>query len=255
MPMYGDDSRLSNMALSRISVLHVSLVGDSSSVGIPPDDDYLRKQYMTTFPPSFDRLIADLRDALLEAERMQAASAALPGAKLPPPVTCYSQRNPTWVGDRMGTGTGTVGEFGCWITAGASIVSDAAGQAFTPKQMNDWLQAHGGYQNGAYLVAADMICKPLPGVIRFVERVNCPTVPAPLQKMRDWLDGGGYLIVVVKVATTDGTHFVRVTDVDVTGDSCEIMDSWDGTLATIPPKYHEKSAKYIIQAALFYAKA
>jgi hypothetical protein len=65
-------------------------------------------------------------------------------------TTAFSQRDPRWARDQLGTSSYTIAQAGCLITALASILVDF-GVPTDPHRLNAWLTDHRGYANDCLL--------------------------------------------------------------------------------------------------------
>ena len=139
-------------------------------------------------------------------------------------VTAFSQRDPRWAGDPLGTAGGqTIGTAGCLITAVASGLCDL-GAATNPAMLNAWLSQHGGYSNGNLFVWAAVG----PLGVKLEQFIDCAKVDAPLGVIRDALTAGKVVIVELD-SIPDGAlhpHFARVLSVSADGKDCALMDPW-----------------------------
>jgi hypothetical protein len=59
-------------------------------------------------------------------------------------MTPFSQRDPRWGRDPLGTSAYTIAQAGCLITAAASMLADF-GVPTDPGRLNRWLRSHDGY--------------------------------------------------------------------------------------------------------------
>src|SRR5688572_22950625 len=100
------------------------------------------------------------------------------------PVPVWSQRDPRWAKQRLGTvNTTTIGSHGCAITSIAMM--DAAfdpANPWTPNAVDDLFTKKGGYARGN-LVIWDAIIRLLPNCSA-QGNVNCETVPAPVAELK-----------------------------------------------------------------------
>lgn len=83
------------------------------------------------------------------------------------PINVYRQTDPAWANDRMGNG-GTIGQQGCMMT------SLAMAFRVSPKDLNRWLNANGGYANGGLLNHQRAAAFDGPGGIQYVGPGNLP---------------------------------------------------------------------------------
>jgi hypothetical protein len=134
--------------------------------------------------------------------------------------TAFSQRDPRWSGDPLGTCGYTLGRAGCLVTAAASVLADF-GVSTDPKRLNAWLRDHDGYADGCLFRFAAIA-----GVgAELVELIRRPASPAT-GDILDALDAGR---AVIAELARDGitTHWVRIyAGVLDPGFTWYIMDPW-----------------------------
>ena len=136
-------------------------------------------------------------------------------------VTCFSQRDPRWQAEKLGTGAQTIGQAGCLLTAMASLLVDF-GVPTDPHRLNRWLMSHGGYHDGNLFVFGSVA-----GLGADVgDYINCATVPAPVESIKTMLEAGCGVLCEVDYAPggTLQRHWVRV--VALSERSGWIMDPW-----------------------------
>jgi len=136
-------------------------------------------------------------------------------------ITSFSQRDPRWQAELLGTGPITIGRAGCLITSMASLLVDF-GVPTDPHRLNLWLRSHGGYSAGTLFnfrsaagLGADL-----------ADYVDCARTPAPVDALITALEGG--CGVIIKVDSDPGgtlnPHWVRL--VSLSAKSGWIMDPW-----------------------------
>jgi hypothetical protein len=59
-------------------------------------------------------------------------------------MAAFSQRDPRWANDQLGSSSHTIAQAGCLITAAASMLTDF-GVPIDPGRLNRWLRSHNGY--------------------------------------------------------------------------------------------------------------
>ncbi|MBQ9818518.1 MAG: C39 family peptidase [Proteobacteria bacterium] len=67
-------------------------------------------------------------------------------------VPLYGQGDPQWGGDYVGSSGKTIGEIGCAMTSSTMVLNKISGKSFTPKEMNNYLNNHGGYGPGGGII-------------------------------------------------------------------------------------------------------
>ena len=135
--------------------------------------------------------------------------------------TSFSQRDPRWAKDKLGTCALTIGEAGCLISAVASMLVDF-GAPTDPGRLNRWLNTHHGYLRGC-----QYIWDSVRGLgANLGALIHCPTQPAPIERIEAALASGCGVIAEVdsKPGGKVQQHWVRVLQV-VEGE-CLIMDPW-----------------------------
>ena len=104
----------------------------------------------------------------------------------------FSQRDPRWAADLLGSSDITLGRAGCLITAAATMVADW-GVETEPGRLNAWLRSHGGYLRGNLLIFGTLV-----GLgAQCIGYVDCKAVPAPVHRMRDALSAGNVVFAAV----------------------------------------------------------
>jgi len=64
----------------------------------------------------------------------------------------YSQRDPKWASDPLGTCRTTIGDKGCALTSAAMLLRAAGATDVTPKTLNRWLTENQGYLKGCEII-------------------------------------------------------------------------------------------------------
>src|SRR5512134_3723838 len=136
----------------------------------------------------------ELKNLRLQVGEIAAAIDRLIAGHSAPP-TVYCQRNQPWSNDKLGTSQSTLGLEGCLVTGSASMLTDA-GKKLTPGELNAFLKANGGFVNdaGGPTNAKRMVWATLNklGVVKFVNRVECWWVAAPMTDIKKFLDAGDF---------------------------------------------------------------
>lgn len=186
--------------------------------------------------------------------------------RVAPPL--WSQRDPKWKDYHLGSGTTTIGSYGCLLTSIAMGLTALLGQEITPLEMNDRLNMVGGFTGEN---RNRLIWSKVPEAYRQVELVtliHCTTTPAPTTQIDQWLKLG-YVVVVrvdMKLATTEvDQHWVLL----VSGNGTQgygIHDPWplpdDQREFAMPPAYCRmdvkppwNAARAIFSVAVYRRKA
>jgi len=171
-----------------------------------------------------------------------------------PIATIFSQRDPAWAKDNMGVSGGTIAKYGCLMCCLASILKDA-GYDTDPRRLNAWLNANGGYVNGANLSNFALIESFK--VVKLVRPVIFTPTPSgatvALDKARATIDAGGFATVMVDFngaphsAEKDvAMHWVRWLGVNDT-----VMEPWEGKIMPISPRFGKTPSVSIWRVALY----
>ncbi len=172
------------------------------------------------------------------------------------PVTLFSQRNPAWAGDYLGTSGLTIGGAGCAM-ASVAMAGTAVETALTPKILNQRLSANGGYTSGGLLYWA-IAGEQIPGLDYLTYRTwrTSPKPPADVPAIKAALARGEFVVVQVDfVPHTSAldTHFVLVLS-DL-GDDLLVADPWTGERIRLLERYGKGDLEQSIYAAAFYRKS
>lgn len=140
-------------------------------------------------------------------------------------IVAFSQRDERWAGQQLGEGKLTIGQAGCLLSAVASLLA-SWGQDTDPGRLNDFVQRSYGFVDGNLFVFASvdgLAC-------RFVEFVDCETVPAPVAKLQAAVASGRGVVCCVD-ATPGGPvdkHWVWLYAVGEAAQSAgwQIVDPW-----------------------------
>lgn len=152
----------------------------------------------------------------------------------------WSQRDPRWSGDKLGTCIWTMGQRGCLVTDAAMGITKAIGAEVTPGRLNAQLKDVGGYVYGCDLVF-NRIAKLYPS-IQFIELVRYPKTLAPAADIARWVAQGDIVIVLIDMDVSDpdvDQHWVLI----VGGDESvlKIHDPWpmpdNQQQLLLPPAY------------------
>ena len=141
----------------------------------------------------------------------------------------YSQRDPAWSQQKLGTGKLTIGNVGCLLTCAAGVLTSYC-HPINPEQLNQYLINNHGFVDDNLFVFQSL--EPLGA--KLGDLIFCPYVDAPLAKIRNALSLGCEIIVEVD-STPGGTiqqHWVRLLD------EFTISDPWQLPGKTIVPIKH-----------------
>lgn len=178
---------------------------------------------------SFFSFLGDAEIARGVAEINASLPAPTPAPKR---ITAYSQLDPRWRGDALGTAGGKkLADAGCLVTAVASALVDLGCGPHTPGSLNAWLKRNAGFVQGNLFVW---------GAVRglgaqLTSYQTCRWTPAPVDAIRKALAAGRMVIAQVdaKPGGDLDQHFVRVLSVDADGRDATIMDPWQAPGAEI----------------------
>jgi hypothetical protein len=107
-------------------------------------------------------------------------------------VVAFSQRDPRWQAEKLGTGELTLGQAGCLVTAAASLLA-SWGVETDPSRLNQYVKQHYGYVDDNLFVFASV-----DGLnCRFVELIDCWSVPAPVDRLAAAVGAGAGVLVCV----------------------------------------------------------
>lgn len=133
----------------------------------------------------------------------------------------FSQRDPRWSGELLGSGPGTIGRVGCLMTAAASMLA-SWGVDTDPQRLNRWLITHRGYANGNLMTFSALA----PFGVHFVAYIKCATVPAPVTRLIQDVQGGAGVLICMdwQPGKTLQPHWVHVTGLGQADG--QISDPW-----------------------------
>ena len=146
----------------------------------------------------------------------------------------YLQRDDQWKLKRLGFGSGTIGSYGCYLTALASGLT-RFGWDFDPGTLNDYLKSKdlytGEFRN---YIDVENIAAVLPDMFLGFEKIEPWD---DMSQLENFLDGN--YVVVAKVSAVGiggtGTHFVLVDD--TSGPNAIIHDPWTGEYQPVATRY------------------
>lgn len=157
-------------------------------------------------------------------------------------VPIFSQRDPRWARQRLGTVDGTsIGSHGCLITS-IAMMDDAfdPNNPWTPARVDDEFTDKQGYANGN-LVIWSRIQKLLPnsgyqGVDWCPNATKTtPAVPAPVEKLKGHIASGGLAILQVGFSgVSSRMHFLLAVGYE--GNDIIFHDPWYGDRASFASK-------------------
>ncbi len=149
----------------------------------------------------------------------------------------YSQTDPRWTNQRLGTvNDWTLGLYGCFVTA-MSNVAEHFGYDLTPAELDDIFTDRGLYVDGG-LCVDDMLSKVKPD-IKFAGVYHCEDAPCDLSVFNEFNNYEHEAIVELDASAAPGiqTHFNRFYDYDADTGVVRIVDSEDGEIVAINRRY------------------
>ena len=161
-------------------------------------------------------------------------------------VPVFSQNDPRWKNNQLGTSSTTIGWNGCLITC-CAMVMKFYGNDTDPARLNTWLTANGGYANGNLLYWGKI---PFP----ISTWVDCMDVPAPLSQIDAALARGEPVIVHVDFVPSTNPideHYVLLIG-KLADEDYVMVDSWDGKTLSFKARY--KDARRFIFRIVSYKK-
>lgn len=156
-------------------------------------------------------------------------------------VEPYSQNDPRWRNNRLGTSGTTIGWNGCLITCVAMVMSyymqlkDAEGthSYTTPAILNNWLTQNNGYSDGNLFNWNSI------PILKISTWVDCLLTPAPLSQIDACLGRGEPVIVHVDFYPSTNRiddHYVLIIG-KLGADDYVMIDSWDGHVGSFKQRY------------------
>ncbi len=143
----------------------------------------------------------------------------------------YSQRDPQWAGQRLGTANdATIGQYGCYLTSFA-MTAGYFGHQITPNALDDIFTNKSLYADGD-LISNDDDLSQVFSDIQFVQVYPYLNDPADLNLLKE-LSANDSVAVILELDfdhdPNDGieTHFVCLHEYD--GNTFKIYDPWYGT--------------------------
>ena len=153
-----------------------------------------------------------------------------------------SQKNSAWGSKKLGTGTGTIGSYGCLLTC-HSMMLTYFGHELLPDVLNEVYKSKDVFDNGNLInfwAVANLFED-----IKVKEYYNCYDEPCDLSKIDKQLEKKMPVIALVDFSPTAGvqTHFVLV--IGKTDDGHYLInDPWTGETYYFDAKYGDPS-RYI----------
>ena len=136
-------------------------------------------------------------------------------------ATAFSQRDPRWRGELLGTGQATIGRAGCLLTASAAMLA-TWGVDTDPHRLNQWLIANQGYAVGDLLTFSAL----KPFGVYFAAYIDCADIAAPVARLIEEVQGGAGVLVCLDWEPGNALqpHWVYVTSLGEANG--QIVDPW-----------------------------
>lgn len=159
-------------------------------------------------------------------------------------IQTMTQRDPRWKAQRLGTVNGTsIGSDGCVVTA-ACMLYTYYGKPVLPPDLDNFWTDNKIYESGN-LFSMSKIGAFMPSIV-LDEMVRCKTVPAPIDKIKGYIDQGKPVFVwVINEGVEHCTLAVGYEDNQII-----VNDPWRGDRVKISDRWGD-SVKAIIYANLF----
>jgi hypothetical protein len=184
---------------------------------------------------------------------MNARRGGLAFARQGQAIVAFSQRDPRWANERLGTSEYTLGQAGCLVTAAAALLA-SWGADTDPRRLNEYLRQVGGYVEGGLFVFASV--NGLAGA-RFEEFIDCPDVAAPVERLRQKIARGAGVLACFDFVPGGSvqTHWTWLLRLDL--EDGQLMDPWQppGQEAAPLSRYLAAGwtpARGIFQAAVYH---
>lgn len=162
----------------------------------------------------------------------------------------FTQKDARWKNIKLGFGNGTIGNYGCYLTALSQGLVDF-GHDFTPRTFNNFLKEKqlwtGPYNN---YIDVNRLPDELPDIFTSYKRIN----EWPGFESLEWYLSRDYIVlgkVSAKGIGGSGSHFVRIVDTK-NSTMTIIQDPWYGT--TDPVTKHYGSYGNILGLRVFGVK-
>ena len=166
-------------------------------------------------------------------------------------VEPYSQNDPRWKNNKLGTSDTTIGWNGCLITCHA-MIAKYFGKDTDPARFNTWLTANNGYWKGN-LYVWNSLHRLYPELDINVWE-DCMFKPAPLSQIDACLARGEPVIVHVDFYPNTNPideHYVLLIG-KLADEDYVMIDSWDGWQGSFKSRY--KDAKRFIYRIVSYRR-
>jgi hypothetical protein len=153
----------------------------------------------------------------------------------------YWQKDPRWVNVRLGTGTSTIGGYGCVITSEANVLNQL-GITTNPFANNEWRTTHGGYVESNKIIW-EKVQEQHPEIV-WDGRMYNPTDAQMIAKVQA---GCGLVILVDHIEASAPLNEHWVCSVNRGDGQLWIYDPWDGQLV----RYRDRYKKPTLQCTVY----
>lgn len=137
-------------------------------------------------------------------------------------IVSFSQRDPGWATELLGSGRLTIGQAGCLLTAAASMLA-SWGVDTDPLRLNARLTAAGGFIDENLLVFGALESV---GGCQFLEYVACARESAPVERLRAAIGAGAGVLAQVDWQPGGAVQPHWVWMVSLGSRSGMIVDPW-----------------------------
>ncbi len=168
-------------------------------------------------------------------------------------IVRYSQQDPQWKNDQLGSSSDSLGRSGCAVTCVAMLLS-GFGDNETPGSLNQKLKSHGGYVGAAIAWAA---VSAIYSNVQFQNLVVCTDTDAPVDDIGNSVRAGQPVLLEVDSSPAPGLQTHWVVAYAKVGKDFLILDPWpypsDTSDVSLMNRYSQgKELKQAIKAAVWY---
>jgi hypothetical protein len=136
----------------------------------------------------------------------------------------FSQQDARWKNVLLGHGKETIGSAGCLLTC-LAMACQAKGYSETPATINEKFKATDGGFYGSW-IGLSVLSAAVPGM-QYIDRVDCPTVAAPIEKINAYIAAGRIVVALVDYdPEMSGVQDHWVVLERQAGDDYLILDPW-----------------------------
>jgi hypothetical protein len=168
----------------------------------------------------------------------------------------YSQRDPKWENQRLGTSNTTIGSYGCLVTC-LAMISTYYGHEETPPTMNEKLIQHNGFANGN-LYCWETLHQIYPDIEESKRNTNYLLNDSDIVQIKQNLNQG-YPVIIRIDHNPDSpaldSHYVVFVDYDENDeDNFTIADPWTGNTRSLKDylRAHKPTARDTIEQIATY---